>query len=691
MNQNVRVPAPIVATATTLALALTLALSCLLSAAPAGAIIEDPDVDTFAAYEYRIDPERGAVDVTIELAVTADKPNRTLNNGNYYEYYFPGYFLAVPENAVDLTVADANGRELRFSINDENEGFHVLEINFRRNIFYRQTADVVVSYSLPEGVARSEVFARVNEAYAGFEVWLTPQIESASVTVISPNGFEDRSTGTNDFDIRPGENETMFVAEDVDPEEFWVLVSLARDESLVTTELSIEGNPIEISAWPGDEVWANHVTTNIETGLPLLIDTVGLPWPIDDELAVIESYSPYLLGYAGWYDPSTDEIEIGDELNSHLVFHELSHVWFNDDLSPHRWITEGLSDVFGAAVVTSLGEDPPELPDVSLGGTVAQPLNNWTRFDSDPELESWSYAASWAITDEIRDEVGLDVLSDVVQAAANRRIAYVGDGEPETGPRRVDWRVYLDLIENLGQVDDDAIAELFNDWVVRESSKPLLEKRAERREQYRELAAAGDTWAPPLGVRSAMSNWMFDGAARLIASSDAVLERREIVVEVIEPLEASLPTKLEAEYEKADEDLTDVSTLMTQVETAADGLRRSHEEVQRVSGPLRWVGAIGTDYQGDLDKAIAAFENGNLDTATADAGAVEAGVADLQRQGTIRVSIAVVLLIVLLGLVVLIVRMRRRRRRRRAAPPTPELVLAEGVPVGEVSSGEPLS
>ncbi|MGH1489545.1 MAG: hypothetical protein ACRBK7_09160 [Acidimicrobiales bacterium] len=633
----------------------------------AGAITDDPDVDTFAAYEYRIDPDRGVVDVTINMAVTADKPNRTLSSGDYYEYYFQGYFLAVPEEAIDLRVTDAADRALNFEVNTENEGFSILDIDFRRNIFYRQTADVVVTYSLPKGEARSDAPARVNEAYAGFSIWLTPQLEGASVTVVSPKGFDNESTGSEPFKIESNADETLFIAEDVDPEDYWALVSLARDQSLTTTELSIAGNAIEVSAWPDDAAWSEHVTINLEQGLPRLIETVGQPWPIDGELAIIESYSPYLLGYAGWYDPTTNQIEIGDELDSHLVFHELSHVWFNDELFGKRWITEGLSDVFGAAVVESMDQERPRPPSTSLLDPIAGPLNEWSQFDRDPEVESWSYDASWTVTEAIAEAVGIEVLSDVVQAAAEDEISYLGDGPPESDSRDDGWRRYLDLIENRGAVTDDSITDLFSEWVVPDPLKPMLAKRSEHRGRYGELVERGETWAAPHAVRVAMSEWEFDDADDLMAASEAILDRRELVYGVLAPLEASLPAKLEADYEHATSDLRQTSSLMTEVEDSADQLRRSYEAVESVSGPLQWVGALGTDYPTDFDEAVSAFERGNLTAATAQSRAVDEEVADLRNRGLFRVISVAVGVLLCIGLLAVILSRRRYRRRLNAS------------------------
>ena len=55
----------------------------------AAAVEENPDVDTAAVYEYRADPDNNAINVTITVKVTADKPNRNTAAG-FYQYYFEG-------------------------------------------------------------------------------------------------------------------------------------------------------------------------------------------------------------------------------------------------------------------------------------------------------------------------------------------------------------------------------------------------------------------------------------------------------------------------------------------------------------------------------------------------------------------------------------------------------------------------
>ena len=360
---------------------VALLVVALTAAVPAGAVVDDPDVDTAARYLYQVDPVAGEVEVTIEFDFTADKPNRTTDTG-FFQYYFDGTVLAVPADIRDLSVTDGSGRELSVEIDDSVAGIDQLLIDFRSSVFYRQTAELEIRFTLPGGPPRGDELTRVNPAYASFEAWVDPRLEEATVTVAAPVGFVDRSTGSDPFDrgpARTGEDgvEVVFEASGIDPEDYWSAVSLARDAELVRQDVVIDGIDIELQAWPGDEEWSRFVVDNLERGLPTLVDEVGLPWPIDGDLTIIESYTPYLNGYAGWYDLRTDEIEIGDEFDAHVMFHEVSHVWFNGELFDQRWITEGLADEFGAEVVEAVGEERPTPPVIrrgGCGGRAAQPL-----------------------------------------------------------------------------------------------------------------------------------------------------------------------------------------------------------------------------------------------------------------------------------------------------------------------------
>ncbi|MEL6982045.1 MAG: hypothetical protein AAFO29_06445 [Actinomycetota bacterium] len=670
-----------------------------LVAAPgaAGAVIDDPDLDTGADYRYRVDPDDGQVEVTIQLTVTADKPNRTTSTG-YFQYYFDGTFLAIPAEVGDLAVTDLDGQPLEFEIDETVPDIIQLFIDFRRNLFFQETTDVLISFTLPGGAARGDELTRVNGAYAGFQAWVDPRLEAASLTVITPPGFVDRSAGSEAFApaerrTGPDGSELWFVADDIDPEFQWASVSMARDEALVTTEFEVdiesqEDIGFDVLAWPGDQVWTDFVTENLDAGLPLLADEIGLPWPLDDDLTVIESYDPYLSGYAGWYDVRAAEIEIGDVLDSHVMFHELSHVWFNGNLFEERWITEGLADEFGAEVVEALGDERPTPPRTTSSDSAAVPLNRWLPQTEDVDEEEWAYGASWSVTRAMADVVGLEVLSTAAQAAAGDEIAYLGDGAAETLAVDRDWRLYLDLIENRGGVTGSDITDLFEEWIVAPTEVDGLTERADSRARYAALDEAGDAWAPPLAVRRALSRWEFDRADDLMVDAGEILERRAETLDVLDEVaallpagsEVGLPDRLEQAYEGAPNDLDDAETEAEDALAAAEELRASGSAIDAATGPLERIGAIGSDHRGELALAAAEFTDGEFDGAVAEADRIEDDVDRLAQRGLLRVVAAVGSV---LALIAVIWWLRRRRRSRLGASPSePVVATGNGASIG---------
>jgi hypothetical protein len=645
-----------------LSVLLVVVMALTVSAAAAGAAVDDPDVDTAADYEYRVDPEAGTVSVTIDLTVTADKQTRYTADG-YYQYFFEGYALPIPDVARDISVTDQAGNPMSFGTDDRTEGFLLLEIRFRRNLFYGQTANIVVRYSLPPGQPRTETFVRVNPAYAGFEAWVHPYLEQASVSIVTPNGFTDTSVGSIDsrFTVRSEDDELWFEALDIDPEQFWSLVSLTRDSELTATALEVDDHAIEIRAWPGDQEWVDHVTTNLEKGLPALIDTVGLDWPVEDELVVLESFSPYLEGYGGWYDWRRRQITIGDELDDHVVMHELAHVWLNERLFDERWITEGLADVLAAEVVKAMGQDRPEPPVTALGDPARLPLALWEYGSGDAEQERWGYAASWTVSRRLADLVGVDTLTGVMQAADGDEISYVSDGEVEPTVFTDGWRRYLDLIENRGRVGDGAVVELFTEWVVPPGERPILERRDASRAAYAELETAGDPWSPPLVVREAMTAWRFGPADDLMAEATGVLETRDTMVERLEPVGAELPDELEQAYQGA-EDLDELARLVDRVDAASLELRDAYDGVRGADGVFERIGALGRDLDGELAAAVDAFEDNDLAEVEATTGDIDATVDALGRDGVVRSGVAVVALALLGGGGAVVARRRRLDR-----------------------------
>lgn len=50
-------------------------------------------------------------------------------------------------------------------------------------------------------------------------------------------------------------------------------------------------------------------------------------------MEIIETSTPHLYGYGGWYPSGANVIEMGDALDLRFLLHELSHAWFNEGMS----------------------------------------------------------------------------------------------------------------------------------------------------------------------------------------------------------------------------------------------------------------------------------------------------------------------------------------------------------------------
>ena len=88
-----------------------------------------------------------------------------------------------------------------------------------------------------------------------------------------------------------------------DPDEWIVKVSARDDTKLIERVVDVGEQDVNVLGWPDDPEWADFAATQVEDGVPALEELTGLDWPATDTLDVVETASPYLYGYAGWYMP----------------------------------------------------------------------------------------------------------------------------------------------------------------------------------------------------------------------------------------------------------------------------------------------------------------------------------------------------------------------------------------------------
>jgi len=634
-----------------LVVAVFVAFAGFVGAASSPVSAQDPsrsdNLDTRSKVVYNVDTDNRRVDVAVSLAVVADLAPRQTSTSQI-KYFFDNYTLVVPNEAENLEVFDEVG-SLSFvrESSDDDSPFDLVTVQFRRPIFYRETAEIDIRYQIPSGELRSDNPIRINRAYVAFDVWDPTFAEAAAFEVVLPTGFGD-SSGAGELlhrEERDGKVVFRSTANTDLADDWWSFVSIANDDAYQMTEFANDVLAAEIYYWPNDQAWADYIVAELQGGVADLVGLVGLPWPQDATLAIVETHAPYIHGYGGWYRPSDNRIEVGDRFDRQLLYHELGHVWFNQSLFRDRWINEGLTERFAHAAYHSGRQEPTPEP-VSAQASEALPLGTWEREGNDAAVEQWGYAASAQVMWNMTEEIGLEGLAEVVAEAAAGRAPYKA-GAPVAHPstRFRDWRYLLDLLDDAGAKGAEAT---FRSFVVTSEQAEQLADRAESRQRFGDLAAAGGTWAPPYVVRQAMAEWEFPVADAGIEAAHQVLELRQSVEEKVEPWGLRLSARYERAYEEvgladsgADSEafrgFGELESRLETLEVSAEALVETHEAVAADHGWINRIGLIGFNADAKLASAEQQFENDNLDGLELTLDAVHQGIDGSATAGANRI------------------------------------------------------
>ena len=638
------------------------------------ALVEGLRIDAATVAAYR--PDNGDVLVTVSADIRNVKAGFT-SGGTVTSYYFTAVPIAVPTGATDLAVrAGATSAVPNPPSDGGDDRFQIYLIELDQTLFYLESTHVEITYRLPAGSARSEELFRIGVGHATF--WLLPYGDpgAADVEIRLPASFDaDVESGDVAGTVRLEAGDRVHRFDDLSDPLGTVLFVTGQDRAaLARADVDAGGTRFAVASWPGDPQWSEFVTAQLRAGYPILEELVGIDAATassPSSVVVVESMSPYLFGYAGWYQPADDTIVVGEQLDSQVLFHELGHLWFNDGLFSERWITEGLANSYAAEVRRRLGEtlEAPDPPDAAHPG--AQPLNAWGPVSKLGDLraqEEYGYDASWWVSDQLIDEVGFDVMADVLRSADAEVFAYLGDRPPEHQGERATWRRFLDLVDE--RSGTEAGVELFADHVVGEADQDQLRRRGEARARYGGLQERAGDWAMPYGLRARMDGWRFDEAATWMDDVEGVLDRRDAVVELAGRLDVGLPAGAESAFESGYSDLDPVMELLVDQEQVLRDLQGARERIDADRSWLTRLGAWGLDTEADYASAVAAFGDGELDQARADA-AVAADVPDrAAARGRTRAWTAAGVAVGLIAAAGALAGLRTRRRRRHR-PDTP--------------------
>jgi hypothetical protein len=563
------------------ALTLVALTGSVLALAPTASAQQTTGARLAASVVYRVDPDTPALTVEATYRMTNITPDRNLGGGRVEFFFFDGIRLPLDDPIDDLSVT-VDGRAVEFTLTDI-EGFPVVDVEFNSNLRYDRTARIDVRYRLLGSPPRApSSFVRVNPAYVSFPVVAYADDGLADVRVEVPAEWTVDYVGS-DFDSErvDGGVRVLDAVGIPDTSEFGVLFTARLDERLESNPVTVGGARFEIRAWPGDAEWMAFAERSIVEGVPVLERLLDTAWPESNETDVIQASTPYLRGYAGFYNPVDNVIEVGERLDRHTMLHELSHAWFNRSTISERWLSEGLADEVGARAVAALGDPLPgpedyDSPDDPI--TVEPfPLNTWgPPLSLDIAAEYHGYRTSFVVLRALWEELGEERMTDLIAATLAGDRAYPPEDAAMSSGGPVGWQAFLDLAEQIA--GSATLAELYREHVVTDTQAAELDTRAETLERYEQLAARGGTWAPPEAVRSAMASWSFERAGDRIDEALAALDVRDRLTDELEPLQLRPADSIEVDYQ----DTTDIAAVTAELDrqvTAAVRLVAARDEL----------------------------------------------------------------------------------------------------------------
>ncbi len=650
--------------------ALAVAAATVALAAPAAHADDGIDVDSTS--RYVLDAREEVVRATMTITVRNERPS--YRTGNYIQYfYLPSITVPVPMEATELT-AVSNGSPLSVTQEPTKDPSTALAtIHFPSNLLYGQSRTVTVSFVLKGEKPRSKNQTRVGPGYATFAVYGRGDAGQNTVEVVLPASMSFDAT-TDAFDDGKGSKTVTYTAtSDTGGYGFWAVVS-ARDLDIARTRtVELGDQDVEVLAFSDDKRWLRFVSSRMTSGVPVLAEMVGTPWP-GGLTTVREDLSVNVRGYDGWFDSSDDSITIGERLDQELLYHELLHAWASSASFEERWLYEGIAQYVAARAVATQGDEPARRKPVSATSEQAVPLNTWGDAGGRVQpTDGYGYPASYRAMEALLDGMDDDTRSRVLAAAIAGQSAYAVSGETRLTGSRTGWQRFLDLVQVLGH--ENAAPRTFNTWVLTPSERKLLQDRRRALADYQDLDDADGQWVPPLGVRRAMTYWEFELAQRDLPQVADLGPAAIEVQEAAQRHDMEVPESVVALYQDAESAAAydELSDTLPKAAAAVEAVGTANAAAADSRNPVTALGALVLGLDDKAAEADDLLAEGDLDGATTAAGEASdaAERSTLVGGGLLAGGLALLAGLALLGRALLRGRARRRQARADAAPVAP--------------------
>jgi hypothetical protein len=554
--------------------------------------LADDGLATGGRSRYVLDPKA----TTVHGTVTVDLRNTTPSSGGFF-YYYNGFSVPVPAGAEKVR-ATSGGSSLPVSLKSTDDPSTKLARVSYPNLLYGRTRTIELTFDVPGEKPRAKDGTRVGPGYATFAVYGVGDPGRNTVEVVAPSAMRFESTSDDFTSTEKGSTTTHTSTATAGSAGSWAVVSL-RDPSR-TDERSVEVNGVALllNGFQDDPGWSRFVAKQVTKGIPSLEKLVGAKWPGGLE-RIREDASPSVYGYDGWFDPSDDEIVIGERLDTDLIFHELSHAWVNGERFDERWVSEGLAQVLAERAVEATGGTPFAHPKVSRSSKEALALNTWgsSAGGRSDDADDYAYPAAYAATKDLVADLDDAQLAEVLGAGIRGERAYDPVGTKDADGGRTSWSRWLDLLETRAGVDD--AAEVFRRWALTGKQRAQLAPRAEARAAYATVDEADGAWLPPEGLRDAMTAWDFDRADAVRTKVAGLGAAALAVQDAAKAAGVEVPASVRQSYEKAehDEQYTALAASLPAAATAVTAVGAAEKASAQDRDPLSALGAtlLGVD------------------------------------------------------------------------------------------------
>jgi hypothetical protein len=606
-------------------------------------------LESSAVYDVR--PAEGEVGVSVDLTFTNTTPDPA---GQFS--VFSELKVAIHDAATQVAATDGEG-DLTVGVAVENE-VNVATVELRDEIRFEESVTVQLTFSLPDG---EDPQLRVRPSVVVFPAWSFGTTGDVSVSI--PTGYELRVDG----DPLSEEGDRLISGPIENPGAWLALVTAVRPAEYTdfSATVPLEGGTADllVRAFADDTAWGERTLALIQQALPLIEQEVGLPYPRIGQLILTEAVTVNSTGF-GESAPGGNEILVAFDQPAFTALHQVAHVWLSSELIEDRWIREGMASNIAGRVAGRLEVAPPYDPAAETQARAANAfgLDTWSPSGS-LDADSYGYAASWALMNELETLVGADALRTVLARVAASIGPYEsGDIEPAArgealGPpgMPLDSRSFLDHLQVVADADP---VPLFRDRVLTEEDISLLEPRALARAAFDELIAAADSWGPPDPLRGAMRDWSFEDALSQAETARAWLRQRDALLAQMQAAGLAAPDRLLQAYKahgggpEAVDELEAERAVVDEYAATADAVNAQRSLIGR-------IGLIGgANPQNEMNLASGRFTDGDLRGALEAITEAQRIVTSAETAGIVRLASLGLLVVLLVGLTIFLFRRR---------------------------------